>query len=122
MKKVFPGDPEILAQRVFFETIKLLNAVRDQKGQEYLTIFNNKLLTSMIAYLVMDALTHNKGKLKRAETQYNRTVRQFTETKVDIQDAVALGFGGAMTTYSGKEVDYMCQITPIAEPQTKLYS
>jgi len=64
-------------------------------------------------------LNERDKSLKTKEEMLNFAMKNFAALKVSIQESVAAGFQGAVSTFSGQQVDYYCQVKPIPEPINK---
>lgn len=54
------------------------------------------------------------------KVRYEKTMSEFNLTKTILQDSIAFGFSDAMAKFTGKEMDYFCNITPVPDPTSKL--
>lgn len=59
-------------------------------------------------------------KCKSVEELHKLTQDSFATMKFSIQEAVALGFTDAMSSYAGKHLEYFCQVKTVPEPTGKV--
>lgn len=100
-------DRTVFSEHMANETIKLLDTCDEELKYLYLKIFINKV--------VLDSLNKKPGRVVSKKELYNITKRNFLGTKLDIQEAIGLGFSEAMKKFSGQYMDYYCQIKPMVE-------
>lgn len=92
---------------------RLLEKEREQRDiiPDVFDRIATNVLASYIGTLVYQALSYKdkSGKMSKKDL-YDLTANNFKNIKTNIQEAVASGFTGAMSTYSGKQVDYYCKL------------
>lgn len=77
-------------------------------------------LASYIGTLVYRSLTDfPEGLQEDKEALYESTMESYGELKQDIQNAIAVGFHEAMSTYANKYVEYYCEVKIVPEPVNK---
>jgi hypothetical protein len=91
------------------ESIKLLDSYSDR--------MKYKFLHGFISYLVLSTLKLAPKTPCSVQDLYEFTKNNLLQTKLDIQEAIALGFGEAMTLYSGINVLYDCRLKTIKKPK-----
>lgn len=99
------------------ELIGLIDGQRKEKGDLVGKALTLQFLAAFTAASVVRSLG-NQREGTSAE-QFEAASKGFLEHKVSVQDAVAAGFSGAMREYSGKSVDYYCQIKVVPEVVSK---
>lgn len=76
-------------------------------------------LASFIGSIVYAVLKEKPVKSKDMKDALDFTANNFLELKIGMQNAMAAGFQGAMQEYSGKSVEYYCQVKTVPEPVNK---
>lgn len=77
-------------------------------------------LSMFVGHLVYQALTNKPdtaGYSQEEEVDY--AFKSYKNMKENIEGALAMGFKGAMETFSGKNSDFYCQVTPVPAPINK---
>lgn len=98
------------------ENVRALNVQQDRLGEELVVKITMSFLAGLIAAVVLKSLDHS-GKESYTKKQLHDIVyKRFGDIKLDIQNAVAAGFQGAMFTFSGESTEYYCQIKPVPDP------
>jgi hypothetical protein len=101
------------------ETLKILRANSEKRGPEVGRALCIHFLSRVLANTVLDTLNTRKESAKTEEEQYNYSKKLFLDLKLQVQDAVALSFQTALGHFTGRQVEYYCQIKPIPEPLNK---
>lgn len=110
------AEAEDLAQQLVCETFKLLDILEKQSGAGQLP---SKFLACFIGALVFRQLSAKLPSSMGQEEKYKIACKNFTNVKSAAQDAVAAGFSGAMSSYSGMSVEYYCQVKAVPEAANK---
>lgn len=76
----------------------------------------SEILRKLTALSVYETLKEAPVKAKTQSDRYKRTAHAFSNIRNKIEDSVAAGFQGAMSTYAGKQVGYYCIIRTVPEP------
>lgn len=94
------------------ETIKLLKAQFPKESDYRLItqIFLSKYTAQIVYETLSEAAPPDCTDLNK---RYELTADKFKTVKASVQDAVSAAFSGAMRKFSGKEVDYFCQIKTV---------
>lgn len=97
--------------------------IEDQRkyaGEEIAHDVCMHFLAGLIAAEVFDVMKDgkNKGKSKK-DKGYSEVMSNFLAIKLDVQNAVACGFQGAMQTFSGKDLEYYCLIKTVTQNTNK---
>ena len=117
-KKLQPPDfTQKLSKFMVQETFRILEFQEKEKGIEFYRVLSQQYLAKMIAAIVFKSLKDRPEHIKNNEEMADYSVKNFKDLKNEIQEAVAQGFQGAMSTYSGNHVEYYCQIKIL--PETK---
>lgn len=79
-------------------------------------------LTRFLGGIIYNTLEHKPMGFSKSngKEQYEYTSKQYAHMKHQIENAVAAGFQGAMTTYSKMPVDFYCQVKTVPEPTNKM--
>lgn len=56
---------------------------------------------------------------KKREDVAKYVIKNFSDTKMAVQEAVAAAFTGAVQTYSGQPIEYYCQVKPVGPAANK---
>lgn len=109
-----------LSEAMVNEAMKTLESETDVSSEaikEVSKVFLSKFI-GVILFKTLHEAANEKPESKN--TQYQHTMNKYAEMKIRIQDAVAAGFQGAMSTFAKKDVDYYCVVKALAEPPTNL--
>lgn len=101
---------------------QVYHALREEEdglGPACKELFTGMFISGFVAALVFDALTQLKPPKTSALKKFEMTTRDFNEVKLKIQESVADGFSRAFKEFTGKGVDYYCQVRAIPEPTNK---
>jgi hypothetical protein len=109
---------EAVAKHLLEKIFKLLLTEEQKYGNVFVLKVVDKLVTGIIGGMLYRELTMTPPLLEKEE-QYEFTKAAFSKYKSGVQEAVALAFQGAMTQWSGKSVEYYCQVKPVPEPTNK---
>lgn len=97
------------------ETFKLLQG----RGMYAFRLAAVNFIARFVGVLTHEALRAKpKGKLNKEE-QYKFVEGNFMKVKASLQECVAAGVQGAVSTFSGRKVEYYCVIKPVPEPVNK---
>lgn len=79
-------------------------------------------LARYVGGIIYNALEHKPSGFKdlTGKEQFDYTSEQYASLKHQVENAVAAGFQGAMTTYSKMPVDFYCTVKAVEEPNSKL--
>ncbi len=99
------------------ETSKLIRTCAKPKGEGLVEKLTQNFLENMIENVVMDALTKHAD--LPPHQAYSATKDAVAQAKSNIQTAIAIGFEKAFHKFSGREVEYYCQIHLVPEPINK---
>lgn len=97
------------------ETLKILRGHTEKRGREVGRALCIHFLSRVLATTVLDTLKDRKEDAKSEKEQYDFSKKQFLDLKVQVQDAVALSFQTALSHFTGRQVEYYCQIKPIPD-------
>lgn len=101
------------------EALKMLRAQGHKKGPEVFKALVIHFLARVMTSTIYDVLLERPAdKMSKKELiEYNK--KAFSDFKENMQEAVAMSFGTAMEHYSGKKIEYYCQVRPVPEPLNK---
>lgn len=94
--------------------------------QERGVVFSQDIAVTFLARyiggLIYNALEHKPTGFSglTGKEQFDYISEQYADLKRRVEDAVAAGFQGAMSTYSKMPVDFYCKIKAVEEPASKL--
>jgi hypothetical protein len=108
---------EEMSEFIARESYNLIKLTGDPKG-------SSKKLSSMfiryfVSKMVLDSLTEYKKKKLDGKEAYDFTKKNFSEMKDELQLEIAKGFEIGFLKYSGKDIEYYCQVKPVPEPINK---
>lgn len=104
-----------LATEVYYALEDQLEMVGDDAYNAMLAQF----LSGYVATICYRSLACMPEDLVDKKEQYEYAKKSFAAMKTRIQDAVSSGVSGGMKTWSGRMVDYYCQIKVVPEPVNK---
>lgn len=93
--------------------VDVLTKVKGEGDLEFQKILLVNFLASFIGALVYKTLRERPARIKTNKEMYEYAKSNFNEAKIDVQDAVAAGFQGAMEIYTGHLVEYYCQVKTV---------
>lgn len=110
------------SQHLIEVIFKSLLAEEKERGvsfsQEIAVTFLARFVGGII-YNALETKPHGFKDLTGTE-QFDYTSTQYAELKRQVENAVASGFQGAMTTYSKMPIDFYCQVKAVPEPEGTL--
>lgn len=108
---------KILSKHIVSEMFRIIESQEDKIGEKATDALCMQVLASYIGNLTYNILTEDLevSKKDKMEAVFNN----FKSLKGQVQEAVAAGFTGAMTRFSGKDTEYYCTINMIPEPVNK---
>lgn len=111
---------EQMSKHMVTEVLQFLEKQKQDHGIEVSKQLSISFLACVLGALIMQVLNEKPKKKGYTGTElYNFTSKNFATYKLEIQDAVAAGFQGAFNTFSGRTVEYYCQVKPVSEPVNK---
>lgn len=119
-KKLNPEEyADEIAKQVTAELLKLFLAEKREKGVAFKDMAVQRFLTCLMASLIYNDLTDlPEGATDEELLEYSKEA--YAANKEIIANSVSDAFKASMRSYSGKEVDYFCQIQQIAVDANKL--
>lgn len=91
------------------ENFKLLDSqTKSRGGGKAAKFVAMTFLARFIGIFIYRVLTDKKEGTKEEACKY--AIDNLADAKSKLQDAVAAGFQGAMTTFAGKQIEYYCQV------------
>ncbi len=106
-------DPEVFSRLLVDETFRLIEGEGRLHGGAFTRLVIQRFLTIYISTWASKAL---QAKAKETATKseiFSFTAANFAKAKVRIQEAVSEGFQMAMGDFTGKSVEYYCQVNPV---------
>lgn len=111
-----------LSKEITEEILKIVDREQDSLGREFALSLISTFMATFISAVVYQALSeevkNSKNEVDKKKT-YDKVYKNLSDMKEGMQDAIAAGFQGAMSTFSGKPIEYYCQIKTIPEPMNK---
>lgn len=98
------------------ELVKLIDAQGVNNGPEITQAIISHFLSSFTALTVLKCLGEKPSSGKGSEEEYQLASTRFLAHKILIQEAVAAAFSGALSEFTGRNVEYYCQIKLVPEP------
>lgn len=98
------------------ETFKLIDSKNKSNGPEAGRYVATTYLARFVGTLLFRTLTERNQLNTTKEEQEDFVMKNAAELKTAIQEAVSMGFQSAMTQFSGRQIEYYCQIKPVPEP------
>jgi hypothetical protein len=102
------------------ECMKVIDGQTAAKGKDAGESLTINFIAMFIGTILHRSLVTRPAGLFDKDEIYEYTQNNFAITKGKIQDAVAHGFQGAMQSFSGKQVEYYCQVRPVGDPVNRL--
>lgn len=107
MKKPF-GEEEI--KILLDATFRIMGNAKEPNTSPEIK-FLNLYIESLITQVFKDNLRSDVSK----QEQFRYIKDSFLELKIDIQEAIALGFQSSMEKFSKVPVEYYCTVKPVAK-------
>lgn len=115
---------EAFSQHLIDVIFKCLLEEEKERGVAFSQGVAISFLSRFIGGLVYNTLDHSTRSIQKLDLtgkeQFDYTSKQYTEIKLSVENAVAAGFQGAMTTYSKMPIDFYCQVKTVPEPESKV--
>lgn len=111
---------ETFSAPVIAEIIKVLRAEEKRMGGMAKNELMATFVTGFVGSLMYNSLVEYHGYAETDKQQLEITQKNFAATKERLCEAVAQAFTAAMGNFSGRRVDYYCQVKPFPEPQNRL--
>lgn len=90
------------------------------RGEEFADNLGTAFIAGFVGSLVHHVLARRPPVGTSKQKTYEYVAAQYADIKSNIEGAVAAGFSGSLSKYSGKEVEYYCQVKIVPEPINKL--
>jgi hypothetical protein len=88
-------------------------------GEEYARDIVVRLIERIVGTEIYNSLAQPVKTTSKTE-QYEAVTKNFIRTKMELQEAIALGFSTGASAFSGRLLDYYCQISTVPEQVNKL--
>ena len=102
-------------------TVEMLFTQGNGIGTNTTNLLINSFLFYYLHKVLLDTLMH-RAKGLTPEEAYKNVSKDFLEMKSSIQETIGQSFHSALSTFSGRPVDYYCQINIVPDPINKLPS
>jgi len=112
----------VVTKQLTGEVLSYMLEVEQLKGVEVSKLVANAFVDNFIAALVYRYLTERPPGATPKTTNkeaLEHVKKNFVTIKVEMQDAVAMAFQKAMSAFSGKDMEYYCEIKPMPEAINK---
>lgn len=110
---------EDFSRKAAIDVYTMFEEERDKVGAENHRHLTVTFLAGFVSALVYRSLANIPDSIKSDEERCQYANDSFSDLKMRIQEAVASGFSGGMRTWSGRTVDYYCQVKVVPEPKNK---
>jgi hypothetical protein len=114
-KPVITSMHQYTEEYVLALTAAITDGLNDQVcliGQEHVRTLSMTIITSLVASILYKELTV-KATSKKDKKNAAEVIAYFTDTKDMMQSAVAAGFEMAMQKFTGKPIEYYCQVKTV---------
>jgi hypothetical protein len=104
------------------EAMKLLKAQGKKKGDHEYKALVTLFVYRILATVLIDTLHERPESFSGATNDelFEANKKAYGDVKHQIQEAVGMAFTTAMSHYSGRVVDFYCQVKPVPEVQNGL--
>ena len=102
------GQAQLMVQNMF----QFLEGRRREQGDLFAALLLQAFLANTVEVTVLNTLQSIPSE---APDAYQRAMKGFQDIKHVVQEAVALGFGKSLTAFTGRPVEYYCQVKPVPE-------
>lgn len=110
----------LLSKQMVENTLKAFEKQRKEEGSEFAASLTMAFIASLVGSLAYRALSEEDPNAKTKKAKLEFAKENFTSVKTDVCDALATGVGGAMTEFSGQQVDYYCSLKIVPPPINEL--
>ncbi len=100
---------------VIANILVLLRAEEKSMGPKCKNELVSTFLAGYVAATMYQSLTTTEGVKMTKEQRYSTTMTEFSQAKSRLAEAISMGFTMAMKNFSGKSIEYYCDIRPIPE-------
>lgn len=107
---------EDISDMLVVETLKIIDAKTRKEGDEAYRQVSAKFVERFIAAIMYKTLTEEAKINLPIKVLEDLHIKNANDMKRAIQDSVSQGFQYAMTAYSGKPMEYYCQIKLVPQP------
>ena len=110
---------EFFSKQAASKLFELFDQHQQDKGYDFVVRLTHSFLQRYIYVITLNtlgAVPSNPSSDREVEEFVNKN---FARLKVGMQEAVAVGFQNAVSTYEGREVEYYCQLTSVTQPVNK---
>lgn len=108
-----------LCDTISKEVMALLYAEEKKYGVAFSESVGITIIARLVSTLYFNALTPTAEQEKLSDVELEKIVSTRANTmKLALQDSIAAGFAGAMEMFSGRSIEYYCQVKPVPEPKS----
>lgn len=104
------------SQDVAAEIYKTLDGIEKEKRGKLHTKLPLAFLSRFIAITTYKVLNERPAHVKTKKEMAEYALASFKEYRNNLQNAISQGFQGALTEFSGMDVEYMCSIKLVPDP------
>ncbi len=101
------------------KTGEYLHAIDEKHGAEVAKIVALNFIASFIGSILHKTLATKMDGMLDARDQHDFVQANYADMKKQVQEAVGAGFTGAMKVFTGKDLDYYCQVKPVGDAVNK---
>lgn len=110
-----PKKYEQLADKLATAMIEEIEQAKVELGKDSADALAGAFLARFLGVLVYSSLTGAVDSSINKKDQYSNAAASYGSMKALVQEAVALAFSEALGSFAKKDIDYMCQITPVED-------
>lgn len=110
MFKSYQAWMEEIADMMVVESLKIIDSKTKKDGDEAFRQVSAKFIERLIASLMYKTLTEESKLKLPSKALEDLHIKNANDMKLALQDSVSQGFQYAMTAYSGRTMEYYCQI------------
>lgn len=107
-------EQEQFVNEIVLETQRILESKSPKNAEMY-----RNFLAKFIGMMVYRSLEANPEVKLTNDQLFKFKSKNFLNMKTLVSDVVAAAMGGAMRKFSGKDIEYYCQIKTVGEPVNK---
>lgn len=108
-----------ITRHIVKEVFKLIDSQKDNLGVDGVQAVIYGVLASFTTTVAYSSLAYQPSETTSDKEKYNITSSNFLNCKIAVQEAIAAAFSGAMHDFTGKEIEYFCNISVVQETKSK---
>lgn len=105
-----------ISDNMVSQVLKYMDQQETKYDREFKDALARVFLAKVVGKLAYGSLTRSPLHQVSKQDMYDYTLTSFHNYKQDVQEAIAVGIGGAMSRFAGTSVEYYCQIIVVPEP------